>query len=328
MTVQRNPFFVVITMLFTVASTMAVTAPDAAAVDPVAPSYTFTSIPYPGSSVAWSFGINNYFSTVGEAYVPDGINTYVRYGDGTFSQIASEGGSVAAYGINNLGQIVGANGNTSTGFLIDKGGTFASASVLAYPNAFFTTANAINDTGVVVGNFCLTENSGCSAYFRDQNGNYFELTYPGSTVTQAYGVNDWDEIVGNYNVGTGVGPTGIPYNYGYLRCPGGGFVSIVYPGAAQTLPTGINNHGSIVGVYWSPSLGSHGFLRHREGTFDTVDYPGSTTTWPWAINDAGAISGYYTGPKTSNDAFLALRTDTAASETNIEDETGQHACRF
>jgi hypothetical protein len=216
--VQRNPFFFVITMLFTVASTMAVTARDAAAVDAVAPSYTFTSIPYPGSSASWSYGINDYFSTVGEAYVsppPGSINTYVRHGDGTFNQIASEGGSVVAIGINNLGQIVGTetqgDNNPSYGFMIDKGGTFASASMLQYPDAFFTSANDINDTEFVIGNFCLTATSGCSSYFRDRNGKYFELTYPGSTVTQAYGVNDWDEIVGNYYVGTGVGPTGIPY---------------------------------------------------------------------------------------------------------------------
>lgn len=70
------------------------------------------------------------------------------------------------------------------------------------------------------------------------------------------------------------------------------FTSLVVPGATQTFPLDINEHGVIVGRYLSGGR-THGFLRDEAGTFTTVDYPGSSFSVAGAVNDSGAIAGWY-----------------------------------
>jgi probable HAF family extracellular repeat protein len=67
----------------------------------------------------------------------------------------------------------------------------------------------------------------------------------------------------------------------------------------ETVATGINNHGDIVG-YFSDSAtpaGTHGFVRWANGTFTIVDDPNSNSspvsTIAYAISDTGTIVGEY-----------------------------------
>ena len=80
------------------------------------------------------------------------------------------------------------------------------------------------------------------------------------------------------------------------------FVSIDVPGATNTLATGLNPRGAIVGIYYDTAGNEHGFLL-KNGNFSTVDVPGSVVgvsgtlqTEANGINAAGEIVGDYFAP--------------------------------
>ena len=80
------------------------------------------------------------------------------------------------------------------------------------------------------------------------------------------------------------------------------FASVDVPGATNTLATGINARGSIVGIYFDSAGNEHGFLREH-GNFLTVDVPGSLVgvsgtlqTEANGINARGDIVGDYFAP--------------------------------
>jgi uncharacterized membrane protein len=66
------------------------------------------------------------------------------------------------------------------------------------------------------------------------------------------------------------------------------------PGAAETRPTGINEHGQIVGDYVDRRGTRHAFLRDEDGAITTVDPPGAAVTLAADIDDQGRIVGTYT----------------------------------
>jgi hypothetical protein len=68
-----------------------------------------------------------------------------------------------------------------------------------------------------------------------------------------------------------------------------------YPGAENTIPSGINDAGMVVGIHCdSPctNITHHGFL-YSEGLFSTIDYPGAISTIALGINDAVMVVGRY-----------------------------------
>ena len=71
------------------------------------------------------------------------------------------------------------------------------------------------------------------------------------------------------------------------------FTDIVFPGASETTAEAINDAGTVVGHYRSPSDGQlHGFVLD-EGLYTTLDYPGAPGTLLLGINSHGDIVGYY-----------------------------------
>jgi len=65
------------------------------------------------------------------------------------------------------------------------------------------------------------------------------------------------------------------------------FTTIDVPGSAQTVASGINDAGQIVGYY-----NGHGFLLSN-GSYTTLDATGSSVTQALGINNAGQIVGSY-----------------------------------
>jgi len=87
-----------------------------------------------------------------------------------------------------------------------------------------------------------------------------------------------------------------------LGTPSFRFVSIDVPNAVDTLTTGINPQGDIVGTYYDADFNQHGFLL-KNGHFFTVDVPGSLVgvsgtlqTQANGVNAAGDIVGDYFAP--------------------------------
>ena len=65
------------------------------------------------------------------------------------------------------------------------------------------------------------------------------------------------------------------------------------PGATLTVAEGINNAGTIVGIYGDDE-GFHGFVQSRKGDFTTVNVPGASgDTEINSINAQGEIVGFY-----------------------------------
>lgn len=97
------------------------------------------------------------------------------------------------------------------------------------------------------------------------------------------GINKWDSIVGTYidpkiNI------------HGFKRWSNGGAFSLDYPGASQTMPSRINDLGTIVGGYDDASGQAHGFIYHK-GQWATLDYPKTPQTFLFDISNASVIVG-------------------------------------
>jgi uncharacterized membrane protein len=68
------------------------------------------------------------------------------------------------------------------------------------------------------------------------------------------------------------------------------FIKIDFPGANETIASGINARGDISGRYDDANGVVHGFLL-RKGVFTTIDVPGASFTSARAINARGDIAG-------------------------------------
>jgi hypothetical protein len=108
--------------------------------------------------------------------------------------------------------------------------------------------------------------------------------------------------------------------HGYLRNPSGEYATFLPPGVGpqgtncyNDCPVGLNDWGSITGIYLNANNVYHGFLRTPEGKFTTFEAPGADTTpgslngtFPYSINDWGAITGYYIDANNVSHGFLRL----------------------
>jgi probable HAF family extracellular repeat protein len=112
--------------------------------------------------------------------------------------------------------------------------------------------------------------------------------------TVALGINDIGEVVGDYVAANDPipDPPKPPPRHGFLRSSKGVFTTFNVPGAVLTIGEGINNAGTIVGVYVLADGSEHGFVR-TNGVFMTVDVPNSSNTAINSINANGQIVGSY-----------------------------------
>ena len=165
-------------------------------------------------------------------------------------------------GINKAGQIVGSYCDATTceiydgggnGFLLDKiGGTFTTIDV---PAAVHTAAAAINDAGVIVGNYTAcktqpeipsTQRAPCVLQvlhgFQLSGATYTTIDPPGSIATNVGGINNSGEVVGSYGeiVSNHTQTHGFVFNAGV-------YTIVDFPGATETVVNGVNDQGQIVG---------------------------------------------------------------------------------
>jgi probable HAF family extracellular repeat protein len=138
----------------------------------------------------------------------------------------------------------------SHGFLL-SGGTFTAIDV---PGAQSTTANDINNAGVIVGTF--VDSSGKDrSYIRSVNGSFSPLDVPGAAGTRAEGgINNHGDIVGDFDDSKG-------NTHGFLFHDGS-FTTVDVPGAKASFAIGINDLGVIAGAFdpSAPNQFRRGFL--------------------------------------------------------------------
>ena len=171
--------------------------------------------------------------------------------------------------------------------------TFKPVVKFAYPGAFSTLPEGINDAGTVVGAFIVTPNDYGKGFERSADGTLSpSIIYPGSTVFQTIptAIDNNGTIAGWYNTQPG-------FTHGFFLTQGV-FTSFDYPGANYTTITGINDAGDFVGNYALADTVQHSYASIG-GQLREITIPGATYVEAHDINNHGDIVGWYNTPQTS-----------------------------
>jgi hypothetical protein len=147
------------------------------------------------------------------------------------------------------------------------------------------SASGINQWNTVVGTGKLADGS-IVGFIRYSNGGVTTYKFPNSGQTHFSKRNASGVTVGD-----------VDYDHG-LIVTGSSATTIDYPGAPQTMLTGINKWDSMVGTYQyndDADFGPEwtGFKMWKNGTFAAINAPGAINTNPNSINDAGTVVGWY-----------------------------------
>jgi uncharacterized membrane protein len=204
----------------------------------------------------------------------------------------------AAIGINDFGQIVGSTPTDGSlpahGFVREAN---AVVTFLDFPHAYYTSFNAINNAGQIVGNQC----GGpapliCTGFLKD-GATFTPFGYPGAIYTFANGINNTGQVVGAYRVEVVSGSTVQDFDHA-LFIEGNTRTPFDFPGAHSTVFLGLNNATEIVGYYvelintW-PGFRYRGLVK-KGNVATSVDFPNALFTIAAGINDSGQIVGDYT----------------------------------
>jgi probable HAF family extracellular repeat protein len=231
----------------------------------------------PGGGDSTATAINDAGQAVGYAAVSAIVVHAFLYDGGTLTDLGTLGGNLTrAFGINNLGQVVG-SASTSSGthaFFYDRGkmtdlGTLGSGSTLSW-------ANAINDAGQVVG-YANTADSFAHAFLYEQ-GRMRDLGTLGGGYSKALAIDSAGDVVGYSETIPGTSDL-------HAFLVSGGVMTDLSRLVADTgwileAATGINDQGQIAGYGRNPTdHRSHGFLLTPDANPGT---PGSPPSWVFA----------------------------------------------
>jgi probable HAF family extracellular repeat protein len=192
------------------------------------------------------------------------------------------GGSGAAYGINDAGQVVGyaTDSNHRGRATLWDGGVSFDLGTLGGPES---VANAINDQGQIVGfsdNGAVPERA-----FLWQDGVMSDLGTLGGEDSQAFHINNAEQVVGVSDTPPGIGGGAFLWDGGVMSDLGtlGGFGAGAF---------GINDAGEVVGGSLLPNnQNEHAFLWQDGVLTDLGTLPGDPDSEATAINNAGQIVG-------------------------------------
>ena len=115
---------------------------------------------------------------------------------------------------------------------------------LDYPGASFTSAEDLNASGQVVGQYYNSPLINNVHGFVFDGVDYQQIDVPGATSTYAFGINDNGLIAGRFNDGSS------DRAFVYDR---GSTIAFDVPGAISTAAWDINNQDIIVGYYLEPA---------------------------------------------------------------------------
>jgi hypothetical protein len=205
-------------------------------------------------------------------------------------------------GINDSGKMVGQYTPPGNYFLqagtLERG-TFAAVKGFG---GNYNVAIAISNNGMVTG----SAGTAMEGYgFIDASGkySYFSAANPTKYFTTGEGINDAGVVVGVDGLLTGGGLASFVYQDGKAT-------PLAMPGETQTIATGINDWGEIVGYATKDFVHYTGFI-DVGGVFTAVGAPGATSTLIQGINDLGEIVGEYYDAKGEH-AFVGSPTLTRA----------------
>jgi probable HAF family extracellular repeat protein len=157
--------------------------------------------------------------------------------------------------------------------------------VVDFPGASDTNLFAVNNRGQFVGE---EQDAGALQHAIFDDGRQLELLDPTGLVgtsrqSWAFSINNLGWIAGAYQ-------TPDRALHGFVRDPQGVVTTIEYPGGRDTQAFGINDEGTIIGVFNDSARHGHAFIL-RGGQFELADLPGAILTIPFSINDRELIVG-------------------------------------
>jgi len=273
--------------------------------------YRFVSINIPGSTGAYTFGINNSRVVTG-AYsdASNATNGFV-WRNGRLHTLDNPGSPDTAL-------IKTSNGGVAIGYYGDN--TASHAATYSFASGAWTTLPDIpgmpnnlgwdiNRSGVAVG-YAGGGNNGfganptnTAAWIWDptsQSYSFFSVPAAAQYSTYADSINDKGQIVGAFFDTGGVA-------HGFLK-EGETYTTIDVPGATSTYAYGLNNSGTIAGTWLNLSYWAEGFVRTSGGVVTVVDFPGALETFINGVNDWGDLCGQWADPKTGFwTAFVAFK---------------------
>ena len=255
-------------------------------------------------------GLNDAGQVVGWYGEFSSATAFVKQKNGSCEALPTFTGvtGMAALGINDPGKIVGIaftdESPNGTGFLYEKGVSVE----LKYPdaNTCQTFAFSINNRGQIVGLYDLWKDAAktkCDGpdkpFLREADGTWTTISTPTDwkDSAQLNGINARGTTVGNYLTETCVGNS--CKEFGFVRSTDGSFWTFSVPDAFDTMPTGVNALGEVVGrFFYQEELGPigecHGFYIEAKGTTPVeIAYPDATFTCVGGINAPGEVSGAY-----------------------------------
>ncbi len=250
--------------------------------------YNLRTVDYPAATRSEVFDYND-GSAVGYFQFDSSPST-AFYFKANVNHLLEIPGAVSStiYGINASGKMVGTytepTGNDH-GFLYSGG----AVTTLDFPGSSGTYAWSINASGVIVGQY--KDSSSTTHGFMYKNSTYTSIDVPGASTgfdagTFPGAINSGEVIVGYYTVNTA------PFLHGFTLS-NGVFTSFDYPGADGTVAYGINDSGSISGIFLNNTFTAQGYVEIG-GVFTLVDVPGGTVdTNLYRIENNGYIVGSY-----------------------------------
>lgn len=214
----------------------------------------FTRFDLPGARQTYVAEINDRGQIVGTACDADPCTQrgFLRDVRGRFATIRKPGAAATqAFGLDDRGRIVGD--------YLDKFGKYHGYvwvnrrfTTIDVRGAVGTTLMGINERGDTVGLY-LTADGSVHAFFRSARGRVTTIDAPDAKLTFPVDINDRGQVAG-FTTDTLPLPDATDV-HGFLlkNGPTGAFTRIDFPGARRTIVFGMNDHGSVTGVYENPN---------------------------------------------------------------------------
>jgi probable HAF family extracellular repeat protein len=165
------------------------------------------------------------------------------------------------------------------------------------PGATETDSYAINNAGTIAGDY--VDSSGtqhgmilsAKGKLTSFDNKICQNTGGVTGSTAVFGINKSNAVAG-WCLST---KTGLPIGWVYANKK---FTTIAFPKAPQTVATGINDNGDVVGFFVDSAGTAHGFV-YANKKYKQLNVTGATETAAWAIDNAGDIT-VYTGSSYSS----------------------------